>query len=76
MLNAGWNRSPNHSPERPQRSVSEMYEGDIDCPCEDACVKVANVKSVKRNVYKGTLQKCPKEHPACPNLLRRSDEAR
>ena len=35
-------------PERPRRSVKKVDEIVIDYACEDACVKVANVKSVKK----------------------------
>ena len=39
----------NDKPERPRRSGRKMTDDYvIDCTCEDAHVKVANVKSVKR----------------------------
>ena len=35
-------------PERPRGSVRKIDEDVFDYACEDACVKVANVKSVKK----------------------------
>ena len=35
-------------PERPRRFVRKIDESVIDFACEDACVKVTNVKSVKK----------------------------
>ena len=36
------------NPERLLRSVSNFDEAVIDCECDGTCVKVANVKSVKK----------------------------
>ena len=62
-------------PERPRRSVKNIDKYVINYACEDACVKVANVKSVK-NVHQGGgggggggggASKCPQEHLRVPS---------
>ena len=57
-------------PELPQKSVSSFDQKVFDYALEDACVKVANVKSGKKNARQGYVSlhtpKSPEEHPACP----------
>ena len=60
-------------PERPHRSVRKIDEYVIDYACEDACMKVANVKSVKKCLPGRHPQ--AQEHPVCADLLYRSGEA-
>ena len=61
------------TPERPRRSARKINEHVIEYACEDACVKVANVKSVKKcspgeGVGGGgrDAPKCPQEHLRVP----------
>ena len=68
-------------PEHPRRSVRKIDQYVIDYACEDACVKVTNVKSLKKCCQGrggggggGEATKCPQEHPACTELLCRSEE--
>ena len=59
-------------PERPRRSVSKIDEYVIDYACEDAGVKVANMKSAKKcsageGAWEGRSQAwCPQEHLRVP----------
>ena len=53
------------------RNIDEYV---IDCTREDACVKVANVKSVKKGSpgrmgRERDATKSPQEHAACTKLL-------
>ena len=53
--------------------MSNFDQDVIDYALEDACMKVANVKSVQK-CSPGRRFKCPQEHTACTELLCRSCE--
>ena len=57
--------------ERPRRSVSNFDQNVFDYVLEDACVKVASVKSVKK-VRQDDAPKRPQEHSACTDMFCRS----
>ena len=55
------------TPERPRRSARKIDEHVIDYACEDACVKVANVKSVKKcSPGEGVGGGGGRDAPKCP----------
>ena len=68
-------------PQLPRRSVSNFDQDVFDYTLEDGCVKIANVKSVKKGSpgsrgEREDATKCPQERPACTELLCWSGEGR
>ena len=57
------------NPERPCRSMRKIDEYFIDYAREEACVKVANVKSAEKcSRAEGGRSLVPTRTPACTNL--------